>query len=356
MRARPAVFLDRDGTLIDNAGYLGEAAAVRALPGVAEAVQALRARGWPCIVATNQSGVARGLFTVEEYREVERATAAAVGGVDASYACFHLPREDGGEVAPFDVPCGCRKPLPGLLLAVAERHDVDLARSVFVGDDVRDADAAIAAGVEPLLVRTGKGVRSEQTLAAAGRGDVRVFDDLAAVADALGHPPATSGPDRTAPVVTDRSRLAALVARARDRGAAVVLANGCFDLLHAGHVRYLRAARREGDLLVVALNTDASVRRNKGEGRPLQCESDRAEIVAALGCVDLVTTFDEPTADALLLALRPDVHAKGTDWRAEDVPEAATVAAIGGRVAIVGDVKTRSSTEIAQRARRAEGA
>lgn len=152
-------------------------------------------------------------------------------------------------------------------------------------------------------------------------------------------------------VVADRAELARLLDAERAAGRTVVLANGCFDLLHVGHVRYLEGARREGDVLVVAINSDASVRRNKGAGRPLQPQDERAEILASFGCVDYVTVFDEPTADALIRALRPHVHAKGTEWRADDVPEAATVREVGGRVAIVGDPKTHSSTELAAKAR-----
>ena len=158
-----------------------------------------------------------------------------------------------------------------------------------------------------------------------------------------------------AAVVLDRERLAELLRAERGRGRSIVLANGCFDLLHAGHVRYLHGAAAEADVLVVALNTDESVRRNKGPGRPLQCETDRVEVLAAIGCVDFVTTFGESTADAILRALRPDVHAKGTDWTADAVPELATVREIGARVAIVGDVKTRSSSELMQRARDVDG-
>ena len=154
--------------------------------------------------------------------------------------------------------------------------------------------------------------------------------------------------------VADRAELATLLAGERAAGRTIVLANGCFDLLHAGHVRYLQGAAAEGDVLVVALNTDESVRRNKGPGRPVQPQADRVEVIAAIGCVDYVTTFGEPTADAILRALRPDVHAKGTDWTADAVPEVATVREIGARVAIVGDPKTRSSTELMERARRTD--
>lgn len=154
----------------------------------------------------------------------------------------------------------------------------------------------------------------------------------------------------TARIVRERAALARVLDAERAAGRTIVLANGCFDLLHVGHVRYLAGAKAEGDVLVVAVNSDASVRRNKGPSRPLQPEDERAEIVAAFGCVDFVTVFDEPTADELIRALRPHVHAKGTEWRADDVPEVATVRAIGGRVAIVGDPKSHSSTQLAARA------
>src|SRR5689334_4506620 len=135
-------------------------------------------------------------------------------------------------------------------------------------------------------------------------------------------------------VQLDRAELTRHLDAERAAGRTIVLANGCFDLVHVGHVRYLEAAKREGDVLVVAINSDASVRRNKGEGRPLVPEGERAEVLAALRCVDYVTDVGETTADELIRALRPNVHAKGTEWRADNVPELATVLAIGARVAI----------------------
>ena len=145
--------------------------------------------------------------------------------------------------------------------------------------------------------------------------------------------------------ILERNRLIARVAIARRNGARVVLASGCFDLLHVGHVRYLEAARALGDLLVVGVNGDEAVRQLKGEGRPFVPERERAETVAALRAVDYVTIFQEPTATELLLAVRPDIHAKGTDYTEESVPEAGVVRSYGGRVRIVGDPKEHSSTE-----------
>lgn len=146
-----------------------------------------------------------------------------------------------------------------------------------------------------------------------------------------------------------REALRDRVAQWRGRGERIVLANGCFDLLHVGHVRYLHAARALGDRLVVAVNDDESVRRLKGAGRPLMPAEERAEILAALADVDAVTVFSEPDVRALVRAIRPDVHAKGTDYTADSVPERDTVIESGGRVAIVGDPKDHSATELMQR-------
>jgi len=129
----------------------------------------------------------------------------------------------------------------------------------------------------------------------------------------------------------------------------VVLTNGVFDLFHVGHLRYLEAAASEGDVLVVAINSDASTRAYKGPGRPVIPEAERAEIVAGLSCVDHVLVFDEPNVEGILGSLKPDVHAKGTDYTSETVPERAVIEAYGGRVAICGDPKDHSSTEIMQR-------
>jgi rfaE bifunctional protein nucleotidyltransferase chain/domain len=146
-----------------------------------------------------------------------------------------------------------------------------------------------------------------------------------------------------------RDLLAAHLERERARLGRIVLANGCFDLLHVGHVRYLEDAKRRGDTLIVALNTDESVRAAKGPGRPLLPLAERAELVASLRCVDFVTFFPEATLEHTLRLLRPDVHAKGTDYTAESVPERAVDLALGIEIAICGDPKEHSSSALAAR-------
>ena len=146
--------------------------------------------------------------------------------------------------------------------------------------------------------------------------------------------------------VLSREELVQRVAAARENGARIVLANGCFDVLHVGHVRYLAGARELGDVLIVGINSDQQVAAQKGPGRPVLPAAERAEIVSALESVSYVTIFDEPTVEQLLLALKPDVHAKGTDYTTDTVPERDVVRSYGGHVAIVGDPKDHSTSEI----------
>jgi rfaE bifunctional protein nucleotidyltransferase chain/domain len=149
--------------------------------------------------------------------------------------------------------------------------------------------------------------------------------------------------------VVSREQLVERVREERAAGRTIAFANGCFDILHVGHIRYLESAALEGDVLVVALNDDDSVRRLKGEGRPILPAADRAELLAALRSVDYVVIFSESTVGPLLTALRPDVHCKGTDYTVDSVPEREIVRGYGGRTAIVGDPKDHSTRELLAR-------
>ncbi len=146
--------------------------------------------------------------------------------------------------------------------------------------------------------------------------------------------------------ILDRMRLVARAAIDRQNGGIIVLANGCFDFFHVGHIRYLAEAKTLGDYLIVGINSDEQVRKLKGDNRPLIPEQERAEIISALRFVDYVTVFPEPTVEELIRVLRPDFHAKGTDYTVDSVPEREIVREYGGKVAIVGDPKNHSSTDL----------
>ena len=149
--------------------------------------------------------------------------------------------------------------------------------------------------------------------------------------------------------VVSESELVAAVARDRAEGRTIAFANGCFDLLHVGHTRYLQGAAAEGDRLIVAVNDDRSVAGLKGTGRPILAGTDRAELVAALRGVDYVILFGDPTVERLLRLVKPDVHCKGTDYTVDSVPERAVVQSYGGRTAIVGDQKSHATRDLIAR-------
>ena len=155
--------------------------------------------------------------------------------------------------------------------------------------------------------------------------------------------------------IVSRAELQARVAAWRRNGEQIVLANGCFDLLHVGHVRYLHGAKALGGKLIVAMNADASVRQLKGDGRPLMPADERAEVIAALADVDAIVIFDEPDVRALILEIKPDVQAKGTDYTRDTVPERDEVRSYGGRVEIVGDPKDHSTSDFLGQLRNSGG-
>jgi rfaE bifunctional protein nucleotidyltransferase chain/domain len=155
-------------------------------------------------------------------------------------------------------------------------------------------------------------------------------------------------------IVLDHLELKKIVDKERERGKIIVFGNGCFDIIHVGHVRYLKAAKELGDILIVAINDDSSLLSLKKRKEVITPDTERAEIVASISYVDYVTLFSEPSVENLLRLLKPHIHAKGTDYREDTVPEREIVLSYGGRVAIVGDEKAHSTSEIIRRIRRRE--
>jgi rfaE bifunctional protein nucleotidyltransferase chain/domain len=149
--------------------------------------------------------------------------------------------------------------------------------------------------------------------------------------------------------IEDHDKLAQLLERLKREGKRIVFCNGCFDVLHVGHIRYLNGAKRKGDVLVVGVNSDRSIELLQKPDRPIMPDRERIEILESLEMIDYITMFDEPTVDSLLLKLRPHVHAKGTDYTEESVPERQTVLSYGGEIAIVGDPKDHSTTAIIEK-------
>jgi len=365
-KGRKAVFLDRDGTLVQERGYLKDPAHVALEQGAAEAVARLNRRGFAVVLVTNQSGVARGTCTEEDvaavHRRLESLLEAEHARLDGVYYCPHYPE---GVVEEYRKACSCRKPAGGMLLRAAEDLGIQIEGSYMIGDKLTDTEAARREGLTGILVRTGYGESEWKACLQEpepAKPD-RVVLDLREAVDFVfwaernlvsaepGGKEGEGGPWLWSTKWVSQAFLEKCLDVHRRRGQTIVLADGVFDLLHAGHVGYLQAARDLGDVLVVALNDDRSVRELKGAGRPVLPVEDRVEIVSALGCVDYCVVFWDRTVDRLLEFVRPDFHAKGTDYEEASVPERETVIRYGGQVRIVGPRKGWATTDLLERIR-----
>jgi rfaE bifunctional protein nucleotidyltransferase chain/domain len=363
-RRRKAVFLDRDGTLIRERGYLKDPAQVELEQGAAEAVARLNRIGFAVVLVTNQSGVARGYFTEEDvasvHETVERLLEAEGARLDGLYYCPHYPE---GVVQEYRRACTCRKPAGGMLLQAAADLGIRLEGSYMIGDKLTDADAARREGLTGILVRTGYGENEWRACLQGPEPEKpdRVVLDLKEAVDfvcwaeknlVLAGSEGKEGEGIPWLWSTKWISLAflekCLVAH-RKQGQTIVLANGVFDLLHAGHVGCLQAARALGDVLVVALSDDRSVREQKGVGRPVLPVEERVEILSALDCVDYCVVYWERKVDRLLGFLRPDVFAKGTDCEEAFAPEGEAVVRYGGQVRIVGPREGWATTHLLER-------
>jgi D-glycero-D-manno-heptose 1,7-bisphosphate phosphatase len=363
-KGRKGVFLDRDGTLIEDKDYLKDPAQVVLERSAAEAVARLNEQGFAVILVSNQSGVARGYYTEEDVAAVHDRLTELLGAgharLDAMYHCPHHPE---GSVEAYRQTCSCRKPATGMLLRASEDWDIELTRAYMIGDKLTDMEAAGREGLTGILVKSGYG-EGEWKACLQEKDSVkpdRVAEDLkeavAFVFWAEKHRKGSEpvGREEKVPACTWTCKwlslpfLATCLEAHRQQGQTVVLANGVFDLLHAGHVGYLQAAKELGDVLVVAVNDDRSVRGLKGRGRPVLPVEERVEIVSALACVDYCVVFWEETVDKLVEVLRPDIQAKGTDYEEGSVPERKTVIRYGGQVKIVGPRKAWATTELLQR-------
>jgi D-glycero-D-manno-heptose 1,7-bisphosphate phosphatase len=360
-QGRRAVFLDRDGTLIQEKGYLKDPAEVVLEEGAAEAVARLNRFGFAVVLVTNQSGIARGYYTEEDVAAVHQRLGALLvaehARLDALYYCPHHPE---GVVEEYRKTCSCRKPAVGLYKRASDALGIELQDSYMIGDKLTDMEAARRLGLTGILVKTGYGGDEWRASLQAPDTDKpdRTVADLREAVEFISWAESTLvSPESATRVEDERSCLwtskwvslpflTKCLERHRRQKQTIVLANGVFDLLHAGHVGYLQAARDLGDVLVVAVNDDQSVRDLKGPARPVLPVEERVEIVSALACVDYCVVFWEKTVDSLIEVLQPEFHAKGTDYEEGAVPEREAVARHGGKVRIVGPRKGRATTEL----------
>lgn len=323
-----AVFLDRDGTIIDDPGYVHRPEDLAFLPNAIEGLRELQ-KSFGLFVVSNQSGVARGKFSTDQQRAFDSAFARGLKEhniqlTDTRY-CLHSPNEN----------CTCRKPKTGMIDDLKKLYPIDDFGSWVIGDKVSDVELALSAGIQSILLLTGESLSVSEW--ATVRGQTYLAKDLMWASRFVNR----TGDRKILP----QMKQDAPINEARKLGKKIVTLNGSFDVVHEGHEKMIQEAASQGDFLIVALNSDASVSGNKGPSRPLNKLLDRQKMIASFRCVDLVTSFDEPTPIDWLEKTRPDVHVNGADYGADCI-EAPIVQKYGGKIHIVELIQSLSTTDL----------
>ncbi len=322
-----AIFLDRDGVIVKDKGYIHKIEDMEIIEGAADAVKAFNNAGFKVIVVSNQAGIARGYYKEDDTVEFNKAMLdkleKAGAQIDAVYFCPHHPTE--GKVEKYSKVCECRKPAPGMILQAAKEHEIDLRYSWMIGDRQSDIEAGKKAGCKTIFIGEDKGVKNLKEAA----GIILHRDKI-----------------------KSRYGIEETCKKLKAARKKIVFTNGCFDLLHPGHVHYLQEAKKLGDVLIVGINSDASVKKIKGKMRPINSGFERAYVLAGLQCVDYVTIFEEDTPIELLKVVNPTVHVKGGDWESKPIPERETVERNGGKVVFIKFLDGYSTTSLIEKIRK----
>lgn len=345
---RAVVLIDRDGTLIEEKHYLKDPEGVQLVPRAARALKLLEEQGIARVICTNQSGVGRGFYTVEDMNAVHERVAADLAAEGTAWdALYFAPVDPDADEATAD-ELAMRKPATGMAKTAIADLGLEGLPVYAIGDRVADVMFGQNAGGTGILVRTGYGRDSEKQLAEESLRPPIASDLYDAVRIVLNDLVKKAWPDDAvlAKKLKSPGEAHAIAERKRSVGLKVVLANGCFDLLHGGHVSFLENARAAGDCLVLAVNSNDSIARLKGKGRPLLDEPSRLQLLAAVDAVDYLTVFYTDTADEVIEDVHPDIHAKGTDYTSENVPERITSKRLGIQTVIAGAPKENSTRDI----------
>ncbi|AJF61470.1 hypothetical protein QT06_C0001G0630 [archaeon GW2011_AR15] len=322
-----AVFLDRDGTLTRDIGFSHRVEDFALLPGVIEGLEKLKT--YKLFIVTNQSGIARGIFSKEDMESYNNKLLHVLSAhninIERVYFCPHAPEDN----------CACRKPKPKMIRDARDKYQLDLVSSWVIGDKASDIVLGINSGMKSVFLLTGLG--PSQLAVAREKNPSYIAGNLSRAADFLKF----SDYDK----IVDSKKLVEISIKLKSTGKRIVTLNGTFDILHEGHDYIVSEAKKQGDVLIIAVNSDSSVRQNKGNDRPLNNELSRQKMMANYMEVDYVTVFNETTPVRLLEKIRPDVHVNGSEY-GKDCVEASTIKKHGGSIHIVKLLPGLSSTRI----------
>lgn len=329
-----AIFLDRDGTIINDPGYVHKPEDLVILPGAIKGLRLLN--HYKLFIITNQSGIGRGYFTKEEFLTFNNLLLEELSKngitIEDTYYCPHKP-DDG---------CDCRKPSVGFIKDAVKEYKIDLSKSYVIGDKPVDIEMGIKAECKTIFVLTGHGKKHQDSLKI--KPDV-IVNDLFEGAKYINQNDKLTLDNRNK--ILTIGNIEQNVLQLKEENKAIVTCNGTFDILHIGHIKFLEEAKQKGDILIVGLNSDESVRNNKGPDRPINNERNRAEFLAALVSVDYVVIFNEEDPRKLLSIIKPDFHVNGNEY-GYDCIEADVVKKNGGKIHLFKNYGGFSTTKLLQ--------
>lgn len=329
-----AIFLDRDGTINFNAEYISDPRKVSLLQNAIEGLRIFQQEGFKLIIVTNQSGIARGYFSEKDLRRVNKKllTLLEKEGI-AIHDIYFCPYHKEGKVKRYRKDSQDRKPNPGMILKAAKKHFLNLQNSYMIGDSQSDILAGKNAKCgHSILIDPARSKEFGQDFTARDLLESAVWIRLREQEKKL----------------VSRDCLPALTRSLRKSGKRIVFTNGVFDLIHPGHLNYLSLCREMGDYLIVGLNSDASVKANKGEKRPINNEASRIEMLAGLPFVDAVTVFGEKDPRTLIGIIKPSIHVKDDNYTVEQIVEYEDVKKNGGKIVLLPRIKDYSTTRMIQ--------
>jgi D-glycero-beta-D-manno-heptose 1-phosphate adenylyltransferase len=333
------VFLDRDNTLNPDPGYISKPEQISLFEDTVEALQLLQIYGYKFIIISNQSGIGRGYFTEQELKKINAklGTLLSDQGIHLT-DFFYCPHKPGDQ-------CNCRKPSPGLIEQAIKKYPaIELQNSFIIGDKVSDVELALHFPITPIQVRASSPDKSSSL-------NYPVLENLRTAAHFILEECYNRTWNNRCYYFNEIEKLRELIDRQKSKSLKTVFTNGCFDILHPGHLQYLQQAKKLGDRLIVGLNSDESVKNLKGPGRPINSEQDRALMLLNTEPVDYVLIFNQPTPEETIRHLKPDVHVKGGDYKLEELPEGKLVQDYGGKVVILPFRLGYSTTSIIQKMR-----
>lgn len=326
-----AVFIDRDGTLNEDPGYVHKLEDLKLYDGVIEGLHLLK--DFKLFIITNQSGIGRGYYKEEDMHKFNERLLKELSKnnikIEKIYFCPHTPEEE----------CECRKPTTKFIDQARQDYNLNLNESWVIGDHPYDVIMAKNAGCSSVYVLTGHGNRHLKELE-----DTPAYtaENLLGAAKYI----------LMSPNVNKKIKkiweIQKIVVELRDNSKKIVFCSGCFDILHKGHIKFLEEAKKQGDILIVALNSDSSVKQNKGEGRPLNSGENRAKVLASLDLVDYMVIFSEKNPIKLIELIKPEVFVNGEEY-GENCIEAPTVKKYGGRIYIVKNYGGFSTTKLIEK-------